>query len=246
MRCATISLAYLTGGLCHNRYKMPAKKKSTPQIIPITALIILIPSLLLNAYFLRRNRPASTGEVAQLAAVSDGDTIVLTDGREVRLRHVDAPELGLCGGQEATNLLTELVKGKTLSIAEEVTDYHGRPLALVYADGDLVNLAMVESGWVRYHTDSSSAAPQMREAANRAREGNLGIFSPQCYQKENPDNPACNIKGNIDKNSDARKYYTPNCAQYNFTIIEKDIGESWFCTEKEALDAGFTKAATCR
>jgi endonuclease YncB( thermonuclease family) len=224
---------------------MPAKKKSSLRTIPLIALLLLIPSLLLNAYFLKKTRPPVTTQETELLAVSDGDSLVLTDGRQVRLRHVDAPELGFCGGQEAKDLLTELVKGKSLTIAEEVTDYHGRPLALLYAGGGLVNLAMVESGWARHHNDTSSAAPQMREAADRAREGNLGIFSPLCYQKENSANPACNVKGNIDKQSGDKKFYTPDCAQYKFTIIEKDIGESWFCSEKEALAAGFSKAATC-
>jgi len=225
---------------------MPAKKKSSPRTIPLVALILLIPSLLVNAYFLKKTRPPVTVQETELLAVSDGDSLVLVDGRQVRLRHVDAPELGFCGGQEAKDLLTKVVKSKSLTISEEVTDYHGRPLALVYAGGDLVNLAMVESGWARHHNDTSSVAPQMREAANRAREGNLGIFSRLCYQKENPANPACNVKGNIDKQSGDRKFYTPDCAQYKFTIIEKDIGESWFCSEKEALAAGFSKAATCR
>ena len=224
---------------------MPTRKKSPPQLIPLLGLLLLVPSLLFNAYFLKKTRPEMPTQETELLAVSDGDSLVLTDGRQVRLRHVDAPELGFCGGQEAKDLLTKLVKGKTLTIAEEITDYHGRPLTLVYADGELVNLTMVASGWARYHTDKSSAAPQLREAANRAREGNLGIFSPLCYQKENPDNPTCAVKGNIDKNSDARKYYLPGCAQYKFTIIEKDIGENWFCSEKEALAAGFSKAATC-
>jgi hypothetical protein len=28
-------------------------------------------------------------------------------------------------------------------------------------------------------------------------------------------------------------------------IVEKDLGEDWFCTEKEAIKAGFTKASNC-
>jgi endonuclease YncB( thermonuclease family) len=226
---------------------MPAaNQKKARSLVPLLGLLLLIPSLLVNAYFLKKTRPPVTVQETELLAVSDGDSLVLTDGRQVRLRHVDAPELGFCGGQEAKDLLTKLVKGKSLTISEEVTDYHGRPLALVYAGGNLVNLAMVESGWARHHNDTSSVAPQLREAANRAREGSLGIFSPLCYQKENTGNPACNVKGNIDKQSGDKRFYTPACAQYKFTIIEKDIGESWFCSEKEALAAGFSKAATCR
>lgn len=72
-----------------------------------------------------------------------------------------------------------------------------------------------------------------------------GVFSPQCYQTENPDNPKCLIKANIDKVTDTRLYYYPGCAQYKYTIVEKDIGEDWFCTEKEAQKAGFEKAKTC-
>lgn len=78
-----------------------------------------------------------------------------------------------------------------------------------------------------------------------AREKGLGIFSSLCRQMENPDDPKCNIKGNIDKNSSARKYYFPGCAQYEFTIVEKDIGEEWFCTENEARQKDFIKAETC-
>jgi hypothetical protein len=64
---------------------------------------------------------------------------------------------------------------------------------------------------------------------------------------QNTQHPTCIIKGNIDKNkyTDNKKYYLPGCAQYDFTIVEKDIGEDWFCTEKEAIQAGFVKAETC-
>ena len=105
---------------------------------------------------------------------------------------------------------------------------------------------MLESGWVRYHSDSTSKRESIQSAANTAKDNRLGIFSPQCYQKENPDNPKCNLKANIDKSTKVKKYYLPNCAQYQFTIVEKDIGEAWFCTEAEAQSAGFTKAATCK
>lgn len=216
------------------------------RLLPLIGFILLIPSLVVNIFLWQRTKAASSGQEARLSAVSDGDTLLLADGREIRLRHVDAPELKHCGGQEAKDLLANLLKGKELRIAEEITDYHGRPLALVYADGNLVNLAMLESGWARHHNDTSSAAPLLRDAANRAKRDRLGIYSPRCYQTENPDNPACTIKGNIDKQSGEKRYYTPNCAQYKFTIIEKDIGESWFCSEKEAIAAGFNKAATCR
>lgn len=67
----------------------------------------------------------------------------------------------------------------------------------------------------------------------------------QKKQTKNLENPKCIIKGNLDLNSGRKIYYFPGCSQYKFTIIEKDIGEDWFCTEKEAQEAGFVRSKTC-
>jgi hypothetical protein len=93
-------------------------------------------------------------------------------------------------------------------------------------------------------TDNSSQKTILKTAYDLAKEMGFGIFSPKCYQK-NPQNPQCNIKGNIDKATEVKKYYFPGCAQYEFTIVEKDIGEGWFCTEEEAQEAGFERSKTC-
>ena len=54
--------------------------------------------------------------------------------------------------------------------------------------------------------------------------------------------PACNIKGNISINSDARIYHMPGQQDYGGTIINYRYGERWFCSEGEAHDAGWRKA----
>jgi hypothetical protein len=104
---------------------------------------------------------------------------------------------------------------------------------------------MLASGWARYHSDNTSKKDILKNVSDKAKDNKIGIFSSLCYQTQNPDNPKCNIKGNIDKNSTKRLYYYPGCAQYEFTIVEKDLGENWFCTEKEAQAAGFTRSQTC-
>lgn len=49
------------------------------------------------------------------------------------------------------------------------------------------------------------------------------------------------IKGNI--NSKGQKiYHTPNSGQYMRVIIEEDKGERYFCSEEEALAAGWAAA----
>jgi micrococcal nuclease len=220
-------------------------KKFLPQkFIFILASVLILPSLLFNLYLLKK-KGSDLG--IPVIGVIDGDTLVLEGKVRLRLRHLDAPELEYCGGEEAKKELEKLVTGKSVIIEEKILDTQGRAMALVYVDDVLVNEEMLHSGWVRYHFDKTSLTEELKEAADKAKGEGLGIFSSLCYQSENLENPDCVIKGNIDKNKyvDNKKYYFPGCPQYNFTIVEKDLGEDWFCTEKEAQEAGFIKAKNC-
>lgn len=179
-------------------------------------------------------------------AVYDGDTMILVQNDErIRLRHIDAPELEYCGGPQAKQTLEKLVLGKKVTIREQIPDQRGRAMALVYAGRRLINLEMLKSGWVRFHHDQSTQADKLKAAGDQVKAEAKGIFSLLCYQTTNPDQPECLIKGNRDKNSPDQLYYFPGCGNYGNTIVEKDLGEAWFCTEAEAQAAGFTKAATC-
>ena len=205
--------------------------------------LLLLPSLILNFFLFQKNQQLSQG--IKVLEVLDGDTILLDGKVKLRLRHMDAPELEFCGGPEAKNLLESLTKGKKIIIQEKILDQRGRPMALVYLGNKLVNEEMLKSGWARYHSDKSSQKDLLKAAGQQAKEAKKGVFSPRCYQTENLDNPKCVIKGNIDRSAVTKLYYYPGCVQYKYTIVEKDIGENWFCTEKEAQQAGFEKAKTC-
>jgi hypothetical protein len=52
----------------------------------------------------------------------------------------------------------------------------------------------------------------------------------------------CDIKGNISINSGERIYHVPGQMFYSDTIIRPEYGERWFCTEQEAIAAGWHKA----
>lgn len=52
----------------------------------------------------------------------------------------------------------------------------------------------------------------------------------------------CVIKGNISVNSGERIYHVPGQHYYNDTIITPAKGERWFCTEAEAVAAGWRRA----
>jgi len=179
--------------------------------------------------------------------VLDGDTLLLDGKARLRLRQVDAPELENCYGQESKDYLESLVKGKKIIIQEKILDQRGRAMALVYLGKDLINLKVVEGGFGRYHSDKTPQAENLKSAGIYAKENQLGLYSPQCYQKdENLENPDCVIKGNIDINDKSiKRYFLPGCVQYDFAIVEKDKGEQWFCTEAEAKKAGYVKSKRC-
>lgn len=206
-------------------------------------VVVLVPSLILNFFLFNKNLELKEGIL--VLAVLDGDTLLLDGKVKLRLRHIDAPELEFCGGQEAQEILEKLAQGKKVVLKEKILDQYGRDMALVYVGQSLLNLKMLESGWARYHSDSSSVAQELKQAGDQAKEAKIGIFSSQCWLTENSEDPSCDIKGNIDKNSTARKYYFPGCSQYEFTIVEKDLGEDFFCSEEEARKAGFTRSETC-
>lgn len=203
----------------------------------------LIVSVAINLLLLFGGSLPSSG--VRVIGVIDGDTVVLEGKSRVRLRYVDAPEKGLCGYEQATRELERLAMGKMVRIEETVPDTYGRGMALVYAGNTLINKEMVASGWVRFHHDTSAVTEEVKAVSDTARREKRGIYGA-CQSTENTDNPKCTIKGNIDKSTDTHIYYVPGCAQYPFTVVEKDIGEQWFCSEAEARKAGYVKSKTCR
>lgn len=210
----------------------------------IALIIALLGSIGLNLYQWQ-NKPAPT-DGYRVEGVIDGDTLVLEGKVKIRLRATDAPELKFCGGQEAKAYLEKLVSGQRVLIKEKIMDLRGRPMALVYVNETLINEKMIESGWAKYHSDVITKKKELKAAQAQAKENQRGIWSELCRQTENKAQPECNIKGNIDDNARGRKiYYYPGCPQYNFTVVEKDMGEDWFCSREAAQAAGFAKAKNC-
>ena len=55
--------------------------------------------------------------------------------------------------------------------------------------------------------------------------------------------PSCNlIKGNIAFESKEKIYHVKGQAYYDDTSIDLEYGERWFCSEQEAISAGWRKA----
>lgn len=220
---------------------MSTRVKKFPWAAALGSLLVV--SVGINILFLVAKPEGDSG--VMVVGIIDGDTLVLEGKVKVRVRHVDAPEFGFCGGNEAKEKLESLVVGERVRLDEQIPDQYGRSMALIYKGSTLVNQELLASGWVRYHHDTSTREEELKAANEAAKLGKLGIFG-ECQSKENTANPLCFIKGNIDKQSGAKKYYMRDCAQYAFTIVEKDVGEDWFCSEKDARKAGYVKAETCK
>lgn len=54
--------------------------------------------------------------------------------------------------------------------------------------------------------------------------------------------PGCVVKGNISINTGDKLYHIPGMEDYYGTIIDSAKGERWFCSESEAIAAGWRRA----
>ena len=210
---------------------------------PLITSVLLVVSVILNVFFYSKIK--NTSDINLVERVIDGDTFVLSFGQRVRLRGVDSPEMEFCGSTEAKNALEEIILGKRVVLKDFFTDQYGRIEAFVYEGNRFVNLIMVSDGWARFDSNKTSQSSVLKEAFQNAQNSEKGIFSTLCRQKINLVNNDCKIKGNIEKNSIEKRYFFPGCQSYETTIVEKDLGESWFCTEKEAQAAGYKKGTNC-
>jgi endonuclease YncB( thermonuclease family) len=80
----------------------------------------------------------------------DGDSFeILVNGvkqGEVRLQHIDAPELAQPYGPEAKAALASLIETQAIRIVPYGIDQFGRKLAEVWVGDELINAALVRSG----------------------------------------------------------------------------------------------------
>ena len=131
-------------------------------------------------------------------------------------------------------------------------DKYNRLLRYVWVDDVFINLELVKQGFAY----SYSYPPDIKyqelfvKAQQEAREANRGLWNSCQAQtetstsQENNSNSSCLIKGNI-SSSGEKIYHLPGCGSYEKTKIDEARGEKWFCTESEAVAAGWRKALNC-
>ena len=123
---------------------------------------------------------------ATVARVLDGDTIVLQDGRHVRLVQLDAPEADEreCYADQARTTLYRLIPPGTYVAIEtdpslDQVDRYGRTLAYVKKDGTNINLELVRLGaaapWF-FDGNRGRYATDLLEAVRDARRHHRGLW----------------------------------------------------------------------
>jgi micrococcal nuclease len=132
------------------------------------------------------------GETATVAAIEDGETLQLTDGRKVRLLGVKAPSppLGWKGedpwpfAAESKAALRRLASGTTVELRfdERREDRHGHVLAQVYVlrDGSGVWLQkdLVAQGFARVYSlpEASACVAELLALEAEARRERHGLW----------------------------------------------------------------------
>lgn len=228
---------------------------------------------LMAAVFLLMGGSAAQAQVQTIsgpATAGDGDSLTI-GSHKIRLSGIDAPELdqschtgdeSWACGERARGALADLVAGEHIDCRVSALDQYGRSLATCSTAFLNLNEAMVELGWAIAYTQYSL---DYEEAQARARQRRTGIWNstftmPSEYRKSRPGRPerseqprntevsvapvarvaGCTIKGNRNRRGEWI-YHMPGMPYYDVTRAEE-----FFCTEQQAVAAGYRRAIVRR
>ena len=218
--------------------------------------------LLANTSAYRRSASLSAILLITLVSISnagslrvvDGDTLEL-DGITYRLHGIDAPEAGqACKrasgkswpcGKQAIAALEDLVSAGSIVCDDRGADGYGRTIGVCTSNGEDLNALMVSAGMAWAFTKYSS---DYVELEGKARAKRIGVWqadtmTPWDYRAERwavaeQEAPSgCPIKGNI--SDGGHIYHAPWSPWYTKTKVNTNQGERWFCSEAEAVAAGW-------
>ena len=135
----------------------PDKQISEQGIVgPQPSRTLVLIALLINSGFFFFDIPTAESRAnfsnktisTKVVRIIDGDTFELASGDSVRLLHINTPEKGEVGADEATALCKKLAENKTVELrfGKVFEDHYGRLLAEVYAEGQSINQRLIEEG----------------------------------------------------------------------------------------------------
>jgi micrococcal nuclease len=209
-------------------------------------ILVLIASLATNFYLLfgkNINFPKSTNQTItkKVSSVHDGDTFTTEDGMEIRLAGVDAPESPKgCLMFEAKERLVKLIDKKEVRIEFTGKNSFNREMAFVFVGDAFVDKVLLEEG-LGYLMNGTNPkyGVSLTNARDSAKAAQRGVWSELCQGN------GCKIKGNYRKDNNTYIYHLENCYNYDKIVVNEKEKDQWFCTEEEAIEAGFRKSEDC-
>jgi len=194
--------------------------------------------------------PTPVTQRSIVTRIIDGDTLVIqgvsSPKGTVRLIGVDTPEVGDCYASEAAALLSQLVLHKEVQVESDVNtlDQYGRALMHVYFLNDRrewrsLTSELLQRGAGRYYHDALNIkkGSEYLAAAAKGYADRAGFWT-QCAPHKDI---GCVVKGNVGRDG-VRYYHLSSFRHYSATVVNFDKGDQYFCSEKEAIAAGWTKA----
>ncbi|MFT3732193.1 MAG: thermonuclease family protein [Hyphomicrobium sp.] len=196
--------------------------------------------------------------ISGIGHVVDGDTLDVGLTR-VRLEGIDAPEIAqTCKtataeswncGRAAAALLRRLADNQEVTCDRKGNDRYGRALATCFVDGADIDEAMVRAGLAWAFVKYSVTYVGIEADARKAR---IGVWQGQAeapwdfrhneWQVAETSAPSgCAIKGNV--SSRGRIYHMPWDPWYDSVSMAAGRGKRWFCSEQEAIAAGWRAAS---
>lgn len=134
-------------------------------------------------------------ETATVRAVLDARTLVLTDGREVRLAAIEVPATETAASTARAKLET-MLGGRTVTLKRngDAADRYGRVLAHVFTDGDArsAQQMLLDAGHARVasRVGDIACAKSLLAAERQARDAGRGLWGDPSYTPRRADDPA--------------------------------------------------------
>lgn len=192
-------------------------------------------------------------EIDTVQRIVDGDTFVTSKGDKVRMIGVNTPEVHgkvEAFGEEASTYTKEQLAGRTVYMFQDAssTDKYGRLLRYVFIDQDplMYNDRLLIEGLANTMTIAPNVmyADHFVQLEQAARQQNKGLWGDKksgssSSASTSTNTAGCshpNIKGNINSKNE-KIYHVPGGSAY-----EQTKAEQYFCSEDEAVAAGFRKA----
>ncbi len=138
------------------------------------------------------NTSPGVAQSVTVTKVIDGDTVILADGRHVRLIGINTPETGKKGRPEQPlarqakkQLQTLLRTGRvTLTLGKQPRDHYGRTLAYLDIDGRDVQATLLGAGmgWLVVIPPNISRLKTQQAQQKRAKKQHRGVWAEPAYQ----------------------------------------------------------------